>query len=78
LGDVVSVTTANADGVRTIFDPEREIGIEASLYRRADLKPGMSLQGPALITEDETSTFVSVNFDASINAAGYIVLERRG
>jgi N-methylhydantoinase A len=78
LGDVLSVTMANADGVRTIFDPEREIGIEAPLYRRADLKPGMSLQGPALITEDETSTFVSVNFDASVNAAGYIVLERRG
>ncbi|MBT5667516.1 MAG: hypothetical protein HOJ06_19415, partial [Rhodospirillaceae bacterium] len=44
----------------------------------AALTPGMRISGPALITEDETSTFVAASFDASINAAGYIVLDRRG
>jgi N-methylhydantoinase A len=78
LGGVASVETVNADGVRTIFDPERETSIKAPLYRRAALTPGMRISGPALITEDETSTFVAASFDASVNAAGYIVLERRG
>jgi N-methylhydantoinase A len=66
------------EGMRTVFDPEREAGIEVPLYRRAALTPGMRISGPALITEDETSTFVAASFDASINAAGYIVLDRRG
>ncbi|MBT5810154.1 MAG: hydantoinase/oxoprolinase family protein, partial [Rhodospirillaceae bacterium] len=66
------------EGMRTVFDPEREAGIEVPLYQRAALTPGMRISGPALITEDETSTFVAASFDASINAAGYIVLDRRG
>lgn len=81
--DEVSPTAQNManpapEGMRTLFDPEREAGIEVPLYRRAVLTPGMRISGPALITEDETSTFVAASFDASINAAGYIVLDRRG
>jgi N-methylhydantoinase A len=33
--------------------------------------------GPAIIAEDETSTFVTASFDARIDAAGCIVMERR-
>lgn len=78
LGEVSSTPPAAPEGMRTVFDPEREVGIEVPLYRRAALTPGMRIAGPVLITEDETSTFVAASFDASINAAGYIVLERRG
>jgi N-methylhydantoinase A len=35
------------------------------------------LPGPAIIAEDETSTFVPASFDARIDAAGCIVMERR-
>ena len=33
--------------------------------------------GPAVIAEDETSTFVSNSFDAYIDGAGSIVMERK-
>ena len=50
---------------------------EIPLYWRADLPRGASLSGPAVIAEDETSTYVPARFDARIAATGSIVLERR-
>ncbi len=41
-----------------------------------DLKPGMNIEGPALIVEDETTTVVAPSFAATVNAVGYLVLER--
>jgi hypothetical protein len=35
------------------------------------------LRGPALITEEQTSTYVSGSFDARIAAGGAIVLETK-
>jgi N-methylhydantoinase A len=61
---------------RRVFDPSANAWSEIPLYRREDLAPGMRLAGPAIIAEDETSTFVSARFSATLNAAGYIVMER--
>jgi N-methylhydantoinase A len=33
--------------------------------------------GPLVIAEDETTTFVSASFDAHIDGAGCIVMERK-
>jgi len=44
---------------------------------RAELAPGSHIVGPAIITEDETTTFVSPCFDASVNTQGCIVLDRK-
>ena len=41
------------------------------------MAPGATIAGPALIAEDETSTFVSTSFDAHIDGAGSIVMERK-
>ena len=35
----------------------------------------MKIAGPAIIAEDETSTFVPADFDAALNAFEYIVME---
>src|SRR3954469_21892072 len=51
--------------------------IEIPLYRREDMAPGATIAGPAVIAEDETSTFVSNSFDAHIDGAGSIVMERK-
>jgi N-methylhydantoinase A len=48
------------------------------VYWRPDLAPGVRISGPAVIAEDETTTFVTAAFDAAINTRGCIVLERRG
>ena len=42
----------------------------------AALAPGAVISGPAVIVEDETSTVIGGNFDARIDAHGYIELNR--
>jgi N-methylhydantoinase A len=64
-------------GKRMLLDMAGET-IEAALYRRQDLRPGARIDGPAIITEDETSTVVGPAFEASVNGFGYIELRRRG
>ncbi len=61
----------------TLFDPAKTDRVTTPLYRRADLQPGMTLPGPALIQEEQTTTVVSPAFVARIDGRGYIVLERQ-
>ncbi|HTQ32980.1 MAG TPA: hydantoinase/oxoprolinase family protein [Stellaceae bacterium] len=61
---------------RPVFDPETGEFIEVGIYERPALTPGATLQGPAVIVEDETSTVIGRNFDARIDAFGYIELSR--
>jgi N-methylhydantoinase A len=63
---------------RPVFDPETGEFVEVGIYDRPSLSPGATLKGPAVIVEDETSTVISRNFDARIDAFGYIELTRRG
>jgi N-methylhydantoinase A len=63
-------------GARALFDGRAGGLAEVPLYRRAALAPGMRIVGPAIIDEDETSTFVSSSFVARIDAAGSIIMDR--
>ena len=65
------------NGTRTVFDGRAGRRIEVPLHRREHLAPGVRVRGPALIAEDETSTFVSASFDAHIDAAGCIIMDRK-
>ena len=62
---------------RNVFDPETGEFAEVAIYERPTLKPGAMLAGPAVIVEDETSTVIGRNFDARIDAFGYIEMVRR-
>jgi len=62
---------------RGLFDPETGEFVEVAIYERPALAPGATLRGPAVIVEDETSTVVGRQFDARIDAFGYIELSRR-
>jgi N-methylhydantoinase A len=64
--------------LRPVFDPETGEFIEVAIHERGNLKPGALIPGPAVITEDETSTVVSRTFDARLDTFGYIELVRRG
>jgi N-methylhydantoinase A len=64
-------------GHRRLFDAASGEWLEVPLYRRRGLAPGTRLRGPALITEEQTSTYVSGSFDARIAAGGAIVLETK-
>jgi N-methylhydantoinase A len=63
--------------LRPVFDPDAGEFIEVAIHNRRDLDPGAIIPGPAVITEDETSTVVSRLFDARLDAFGYIELTRR-
>ena len=58
------------------MDPESGDFIEARVFRREHLETGARMHGPALVVEDETTTVVGRNWDARVNAVGYLILER--
>jgi N-methylhydantoinase A len=62
---------------RAVFDPATAEFQDVPIYWRADLTPGTRVAGPAIIAEDDTSTIVSVRFDAQIDRFGYIELVAR-
>ena len=64
-------------GSRQVFDAATEAFAEVPVYARTGLAAGHIVSGPALIVEDETTTFLSARFDARIDSIGSIVLERR-
>jgi N-methylhydantoinase A len=62
---------------QALFDPAREETVNAPVYLREQMHPGHGIQGPALITEDQTTTVVTSNYEAVIGARGHIVMTRR-
>jgi N-methylhydantoinase A len=65
------------DGHRPFFDGRAGAFVDVPVYRRARLQAGVRVPGPAIIAEDATSTFVTASFDARIDGAGCIVMDRR-
>jgi len=61
-----------------IFDGKAGKTIDVSRYRREKLAVGARLSGPAIIAEEETSTYITESFDAWIDGLGAIVMERKG
>ena len=64
-------------GSRCIYDATLGEIVRCPVYSRFELAPGTEIAGPAVIAEDETSTFVPADFRASLNSLEYIVMERR-
>ncbi len=61
-------------GSRKLFDPmQRDYG-DVPVYARASLKPGNTIQGPAVIAEDETTTIITSGFIAALDSSGAIRL----
>jgi N-methylhydantoinase A len=67
-----------AIGFRDLVDPESSRPITVPVFRRADLAGGVTLAGPGLIVEDQTSTLVPDRSTARISGAGHIVIEIDG
>lgn len=68
---------AKAKERREIFDASQARFVAVPVYWRGELNPGEIVEGPAVIAEDETSTFITGTFTAHINGLGYITLSRR-
>ena len=68
---------ARSTSKRRIFEPRFAQWRAAPVYERTALAPGARIAGPALIVEDQTTVVVTADFDASVNSAGHIVLDKR-
>jgi len=70
-------TVAKPSARRQVYEPALGELVEMTVYRRPDLEPGATLDGPAVIVEDETTTIVPASFAVTINQRGDIVMETR-
>jgi N-methylhydantoinase A len=88
---VVTTVTADVAGIpaEPLFAPEAvpvrtqpvrdTVSGEVSdwaIYDRTSLSPGATLAGPAIVTEDETSTLVGPGWSVLVNGLGYLELTR--
>jgi N-methylhydantoinase A len=74
---VTRMALARSDDERNVYDGARAQWDSIPIYHRDRLNSGTYLTGPAIIVEDETSTFVSSAFDATIDRAGSIVMRKK-
>ena len=65
------------DGTRKIYWGQSRRKLEVPYYERGNLKRGHRINGPALVVETQTTTLISPEFDAVIDAVGNIVMKRR-
>ncbi len=63
---------------QSFYDPVGAVRIDVPVYLREHLHAGDRIDGPALITEDQTTTVVTSSYNAEIDVRGYINLTRRG
>ncbi len=63
--------------MRRVFEPTLARWKTVPVVERGAMPPGARILGPALIVEDQTTVVVTADFEASINALGFIVLDKR-
>ena len=69
---------AAIDGSRQVFDAALGGFVAASVIRRDSMRPGSTFVGPAVITEDQTTTHVPSGYDGTVSSRGHLVLKRHG
>jgi N-methylhydantoinase A len=62
---------------RPLFEGRQNKAISVPVFERESLPTGARIVGPALISERETTTFVSSTFNARIDGEGNILMERK-
>ena len=62
---------------RRLFDPARGEHIEFAVFWRTDLAPGATIEGPALVAEEQTTSLVPAGYRARIDGHGHLEITRR-
>ena len=73
----VLAETPAPTGRRRLMDAASGEFVDAAVYERAALTPGMTVSGPAVLGEDATATVISSAFDAGIHPLGHVHLKRK-
>jgi N-methylhydantoinase A/oxoprolinase/acetone carboxylase beta subunit len=74
---ITLVTHPTPTDERPVLDQSRRARVMSRFFRRGHLAKGASLSGPAVIVDRETTVVVPPEFDASVDATGHLLLERR-
>ena len=69
-------SAAKPSGKREIHFPGAETSVSCGEYPRASLTTALHVAGPAVITEDQTTTAVPPGYQARLNSRGDLVLDR--
>ena len=67
---------AKAESRRQIVDPQSGAVIDLDVYWRPDLAPGAELDGPAVVTEEQTTSLIPGGFKARVDAFGHLEIIR--
>jgi N-methylhydantoinase A len=72
------LSSAEAEPICTqpVRDTSTGVVSSWSIYDRPSLKIGATIAGPAIVTEDETSTLIGPNWTATVNILGYLEITR--
>ncbi|MEZ5775029.1 MAG: hydantoinase/oxoprolinase family protein [Hyphomicrobiaceae bacterium] len=71
-------SAAEPVGTRMLYDPASGGTREVKVYWRASLAGCKALAGPALVAENDTTTFVPAGFTGLVDRNGALVLDRAG
>ena len=63
---------------RTVRVTHRGAAVDAGLFERRDLKPGSRFAGPAVVIQDDATTWVTPGFRGEVDAYGNLILRRNG
>jgi N-methylhydantoinase A len=77
VGESLPAGEATVEGSREIFDTGLGRPVMADVLYRERLPIGAALDGPAILIEDQTTTYVPPSFSATVNADGHLIMERR-
>ena len=74
IGSTTPRPASPATGERSVFDARLGKRLSVPIFERANLAPGMHLDGPAIVAEAGTSTYVSPTFDLFVDTGHALVL----
>ena len=76
----VSVTSENivtSGRKRVIYDPVKDSKVDASIFEREKLNPGDCVMGPAIIVENQTTTWISSEKKSSVQQDNCLLVTKK-
>jgi N-methylhydantoinase A len=74
---VAKTAELETDTRRNIFDAREQKFVEAGVFEREAMEAGNEVSGPAIIVEDETTTIVTSNFRATMQADRCLLVQHK-
>jgi N-methylhydantoinase A len=72
--EATAAMPATAEGSRAVWD--RDAFVSARVVARTALPPGSAIVGPAIVEDDDATTWIPGGWRGDVEAHGYLMLER--